>query len=180
MNNPMNDINVNSTNRMNPNAKRVVQSIKTTAGKSRLLDNKINVVLILIALVAVGYGLFEFFKHQYVLPGVNSSLIQAVDVSANNATASGDQIYFGTIKSINPREIVMEDVFYIPATNTNSTSKGINLLPISCQLDKPINEITINRSSVMWWENLQSSSSIASAIKSYKSSGKSTNTCPSA
>jgi hypothetical protein len=141
--------------------------------------NKYTLILLIITLAAIGFGLFEFFKNQNSLPGVSTSSVQAVDVSSNNSTSSGDQIYFGIIKSINNREITMQDVFYIPAANSNSSNKGINLMPISCQLDKPINKITINRSSVMWWENLQSSSPISSAIKTYISSGKSTDSCPS-
>ena len=104
---------------------------------------------------------------------VNTKVFQAIDVSVGGST-SGDQIYFGNIKAINSHSIILANVFYIPAS---STSSSVTLEPLVCQIDEPYNQMVINRSSVNWWENLQSGGKIAKAITSYQSSNK-TPTCP--
>src|ERR1035438_392539 len=76
---------------------------------------------------------------------VNTSDFQAVDVSVGGSS-SGDQIYFGQVKDINTNYLVLDDIYYIPAT-TSSTS-NITLQPLVCQVDNPFNQMVIALSSV--------------------------------
>ena len=103
---------------------------------------------------------------------INSKNFQAVDVSVGGN--NGDQIYFGNIQTLNGNYLVLDNVFYIPS---NSTSSNITLEPLVCQIDAPFNRMIINRASVNWWENLQSSGKVAQAITNYQKSSK-TPACP--
>lgn len=96
---------------------------------------------------------------------VNTSEFQAVDVSVGGSS-SGDQIYFGQVKDIETNYLILDDIYYIPAT-TSSTS-NITLQPLVCQVDNPYNQMVISLSSVNWWENLQNSGKVAQSILSYQ------------
>ena len=100
---------------------------------------------------------------------------QAVDISVGGST-TGDQIYFGNIKSLNSSYVVLNNVYYIP-TSTTSTS-NVTLEPLVCQIDEPFDQMVINRSSVNWWENLQPSSKVSTSIASYEKDNPKGPTCP--
>src|ERR1019366_8947768 len=97
-----------------------------------------------------------------------------VDVSVGGS--NGDQIYFGNLKALNGSYMVLQNVFYIPSS---SSSSNITLEPLVCQIDAPYNQMVINRASVNWWENLQSSGKVAQAVTAYEKSAK-TPSCPQA
>jgi hypothetical protein len=106
---------------------------------------------------------------------INTKDFQAVDISVGGST-TGDQIYFGNVKSINSNFLVLDNVYYIP-TSTTSTS-NVTLEPLVCQIDEPFDQMVINRSSVNWWENLQSGSKVSTSIASYEKSNPKGPTCP--
>lgn len=99
---------------------------------------------------------------------------QAVDISVGGSSNS-DQIYFGNIKQISDKYFVLDNVYYIPSSNSSS---NITLQPLVCQVDKPFNRMVVNRTSVNWWENLQSDGQVAKAIASYQKSNPNGPTCP--
>ena len=92
---------------------------------------------------------------------------QAVDISVGGST-SGDQIYFGNIKTLSSSYVVLNNVYYIP-TSTTSTS-NVTL--------EPFDLMVINRSSVNWWENLQPSSKVSTSIATYQKDNPKGPTCP--
>jgi hypothetical protein len=106
---------------------------------------------------------------------LNTKDFQAVDISVGGST-TGDQIYFGNIKSLNGNYLVLDNVYYIP-TSTTSTS-NVTLEPLVCQIDEPFDQMVINKSSVNWWENLQSGSKVSTSIASYEKSNPKGPTCP--
>jgi len=106
---------------------------------------------------------------------INTKDFQAVDISVGGST-TGDQIYFGNVKSINTNYLVLDNVYYIP-TSTTSTS-NVTLEPLVCQIDEPFDQMVINRSSVNWWENLQAGSKVSTSIASYEKSNPKGPTCP--
>jgi hypothetical protein len=81
-------------------------------------------------------------------------------------SSSSDQIYFGQIKVIDTNYLILDDIYYIPATG--STTSNITLQPLVCQVDNPYNQMVISTSSVNWWENLQNSGKVAQSILSYQ------------
>ena len=96
---------------------------------------------------------------------VNTNEFQAVDVSVGGSS-SGDQIYFGQIKDIDTNYLILDDIYYIPATS--SSTSNITLQPLVCQVDNPFNQMVISLTSVNWWENLQNSGKVAQSILSYQ------------
>jgi len=106
---------------------------------------------------------------------LNTKDFQAVDISVGGST-TGDQIYFGNVKSINGSYLVLDNVYYIP-TSTTSTS-NVTLEPLVCQIDEPFDQMVINKSSVNWWENLQPASKVSTSIASYEKTNPKGPTCP--
>ncbi len=116
-------------------------------------------VLLLAALLVLVFNNSDQNKY------INKNDYQAVDISVGGST-SGDQIYFGNLRSINSTYVILNNVFYIPSTS--SSTSNITLEPLVCQIDAPVNQMIINRSSVNWWENLQSSGKVAQTIANYE------------
>lgn len=106
---------------------------------------------------------------------LNTKDFQAVDISVGGST-TGDQIYFGNVKSINSNYLVLNNVYYIPTSTTSSSN--VTLEPLVCQIDEPFDQMVINRSSVNWWENLQPASKVSTSIASYQKSNPKGPTCP--
>jgi hypothetical protein len=127
-------------------------------------------VLLLAVVIVLVYGGTDQSKY------INKNDYQAVDINVGGST-SGDQIYFGNLTTINSNYVVLENVFYIPST-TSSTS-NITLEPLVCQIDAPVNQMIINRSSVNWWENLQNSGKVSQTIANYEKSSPTTPACTS-
>lgn len=118
-------------------------------------------VLLLAALVALVFGNTDQNKY------INKNDYQAVDISVGGSS-TGDQIYFGNLRTINSNYLILNNVFYIPTTS--STSSNITLEPLVCQIDMPVNQMIINRASVNWWENLQNSGKVSTTIANYEKS----------
>ncbi len=142
-------------------------------GRNKTYDKIVNntkkiginkLVLVLIILFVGTFLLWLVKSNDSGASTINNTEIQSVDVSTGGSGAGSDQIYFGTIKTINSHYIKLTNVFYIPSTG----NKTVQLQPQACQIDKPTNELLINRSSVNWWQNLDPSSQVSKAINSYQ------------
>jgi hypothetical protein len=118
-------------------------------------------VLLAAVLAALVFGGTDQSKY------INKNDYQAVDISVGGSS-TGDQIYFGNLRTINSNYLILNNVFYIPTTSTTSTN--ITLEPLVCQIDMPVNQMIINRSSVNWWENLQNSGKVSTTIANYEKS----------
>jgi hypothetical protein len=125
-------------------------------------------------LIAISFS-FVFGPTNTESKYINTKDFQAVDISVGGST-TGDQIYFGNIKSLNSNYVVLNNVYYIPTSTTSSSN--VTLEPLVCQIDKPFDQMVINRSSVNWWENLQPTSKVSTSIASYEKSNPKGPTCP--
>ena len=105
---------------------------------------------ITVLLVAIAFSFY--FGNNDESKYLETGTFQAVDITGGSS--NGDQIYFGNIKNINDKYLVLDNVYYIPPT---TSSANINLEPLVCQVDVPFDQMIVNRTSVNWWENLQSS-----------------------
>ena len=131
-----------------------------------LLLGVVVVVALLIVLLIFGKG----GEKKYL----NTNNYQAVDISVGGSNG-GDQIYFGKITNLSDSFMVIQNVFYIPASQNSS---NITLEPLVCQIDTPYDQMIVNRSSVNWWENLQSSSQVVKSITNYEKTATASTTCP--
>ena len=103
---------------------------------------------------------------------VDSSKMQAVFLN-------GGQVYFGKITDLNDKYLRMEDIFYLrvnqvvqPNQQSNQQAQNdISLVKLGCELHRPSNEMLINRSQIVFWENLkdeEGENTVPGAVKNYK------------
>jgi len=159
------------TGNVSPSASRQKKFERSNLGKWLRAASVVLLLGITVLLIAIAFSLHtgNYDESKYI----NSGNFQAVDISVGGSS-NGDQIYFGNIDALNNNYLVLDNVYYIPTT---SSSSNITLEPLVCQVDAPFNRMVVNRASVNWWENLQSSGKVAQAITNYEKSSK-TPSCP--
>ena len=92
---------------------------------------------------------------------------------------NGGQVYFGKITDLNDKYLRMEDIFYLRVNqtvqpnqaNNQAGQNDISLVKLGCELHRPTNEMVINRSQVVFWENLKDEAgenTVPGAVKNYK------------
>jgi hypothetical protein len=97
---------------------------------------------------------------------VKSDKLQAVFLNTG-------QVYFGNISSLNNNYLILTNIFYLQtssssASSSASTGSNVTLVKLGCELHKPYDQMVINRSQVTFWENLQSSGQVATAVATYE------------
>jgi hypothetical protein len=98
---------------------------------------------------------------------IDTSKLQAVFLESN-------QVYFGNIKSLNDKYIVLDNIYYPQVassdstTTTSSTNTRVSLVKLGCELHAPYDQMIINRDQVMYWENLQSTGQVAKAVATFQ------------
>jgi hypothetical protein len=157
---------------VSPSAGRQKKFERSSLGRWLRAASVVLLLGITVLLVAIAFSLHTGNNDESKY--INTGSFQAVDISVGGSS-NGDQIYFGNIKALNSNYLVLDNVYYIPTT---SSSSNITLEPLVCQVDAPFNRMVVNRASVNWWENLQSSGKVAQAITNYEKSSK-TPSCPS-
>jgi hypothetical protein len=99
---------------------------------------------------------------------VDSSKLQAVFLSTG-------QVYFGNIQALNDRYFVLTNIYYLQTSGTNgasssstSANSNVTLVKLGCELHRPYDKMVINRQSVTFWENLESSGQVAQAVAKFQ------------
>lgn len=127
--------------------------------------------LLAVAIVLVlGFSMFQ----TYWANRQRSTAYQAVFLTSG-------QVYFGKLERMTHKEIVLVDVYYLQAsqnpqqasaantnanlTNTSATSPQYSLVKLGGELHGPQDRMYINRSQVLFTEDLQESSQVVSAIR---------------
>jgi len=144
---------------------------------SKLIRVLYVVLLASIAVLLVSISFSFVYGNNPETKYLNTKDFQAVDISVGGST-TGDQIYFGNVKSISSNYVVLDNVYYIPTSTTSSSN--VTLEPLVCQIDQPFDQMVINRSSVNWWENLQPASKVSTSIATYQKDNPKGPTCPKA
>jgi hypothetical protein len=125
-----------------------------------------------IAAIVVAVILIAFLSRNYLggIFGANK------DESYSAVFLSNGQVYFGKITANNEREIVLSNVFYLQindkAAQANSadtlSQTSFNLIKLGQELHGPTDELFVNRSQVVFYENLRADSKVVESIKNYK------------
>ncbi len=143
---------------------------------------KVIVGVVLLALVAVvlllGYYLWQNggLKDWKLPTLLSDNAYQAIFLT-------NGQVYFGHAANLNSNYVELRDVYYLqvsqvlqPATSKKTTAtpqQSISLAKLGVsELHKPKDEMKINRSQILFIEDLEDSSQVVKAIEDYKATLK--------
>lgn len=124
------------------------------------------VAVVAVAVLLVGLILFISSSDKTESTYVDSGKLQAVFLNTG-------QVYFGNIKSLNDKYFVLTNIYYLQTSNSNSGSSSssnanVTLVKLGCELHRPYDQMVINRPSVTFWENLESSGQVAQAVNKFQ------------
>jgi len=146
-------------NPLSPTAKKPVKAFKVGA------------ILLLFSLTALVVALTFFlaFSNNREQHAINKKSYQAVFLQ-------NGQVYFGKIASIGGNIIDLRGIYYLQSnsssgsssTSSSTDSGNVSLVKLGCELHAPYDQMIINNSQVLFWENIQDSSSVVKAITQYK------------
>lgn len=120
----------------------------------------------ILVLALVGYVAFggPVSQHKYVEQGK----YQAVFLN-------GGQVYFGKITTLNDKFVRLNDIYYLrvnqqvqPDGSTKATNQDISLVKLGCELHGPQDNMVINQSQVIFWENLKADGQVAKAVADFQ------------
>lgn len=95
---------------------------------------------------------------------VDNSRLQAVFLSTG-------QVYFGNIKELTEDYFVVDNIYYLQTSNTGTEANAntsVSLVKLGCELHSPKDQMLINRSQVTFWENLNETGQVATAVKTFQ------------
>ena len=125
-------------------------------------------LLVVIALVAIGYFSVKQINHNQLMSGVNSNQFQAVFLT-------NGQAYFGKIKDINSDFLKISDIYYLqagqvaqPKDSSAAQSSPLSLVKLGSEIHGPEDQMTISRSQILFYENLKSNGQVVKAIQKNK------------
>lgn len=145
-------------------------------GGGRALRIMSVILLFSITVLLIAIAVSIYFGGDSESKLVNAGTFQAVNVSSQSSVG-GTQIYFGNIKTLSARYVVLQNVYY--ALPGSSSSKP-TVAPLSCQTGEPYDQIVINRTALNWWEDLQPKGAITTAIVNYEKANTTSQPCPKA
>lgn len=141
------------------------------ATKTVRLELFILLLGVALLLVALSLYLWSSSNTSTEFDRVDKNKYQAVFL--NGGATSGSvayTTYFGHITKLNDRYVVLRDVYYLTTDQTSQNSQtNPQLTKLGCQqLHSPYDEMVINRSQLAFWENLQDSGKVVTAINQFK------------
>ncbi|MCC7436595.1 hypothetical protein IT402_01825, partial [Candidatus Nomurabacteria bacterium] len=81
---------------------------------------------------------------------------------------NNNQVYFGKIQKINRNTLVLTDIYYLQASESlaspDDTNSKLNLVKLGSEVHGPKDKMTINRSNILFWEDLKDNSRIVKVI----------------
>lgn len=98
---------------------------------------------------------------------VDTSKLQAVFLNTG-------QVYFGNIKTLNDKYFVLTNIYYLQTSNasgsssSSSANSNVTLVKLGCELHRPYDQMVINRPSVTFCENLESTGQVAQAVSKFQ------------
>lgn len=141
-------------------------------------DSKVMRIISVVLLFSITI-LIVFLSASFVLgPKSERSYIEQDRLQA--VFLNGGQVYFGKITDLNDKYLRMTDIFYLRVNqvvqpnqegNQQATQNDISLVKLGCELHRPANEMLINRSQVVFWENLKEETgenTVPGAVENYK------------
>lgn len=124
----------------------------------------------LVLLITIGWSIFNSSTGSLEESKVDTTKYQAIFLNGGSTSGSVDYTtYFGHISKINDKYIVLKDIYYLTTSqSTDSKTVTPQLTKLGCQqLHSPYDQMVINRNQMAFWENLQDSGKVVTAINDY-------------
>lgn len=133
-----------------------------------------SLALVLIVLILIAFGLLWFFRGNSYdeASQINKSEYQAIFLT-------NGQVYFGHLQQLNPEYAKLTNIFYLQVQQTVQPKEGtssnqnqnVQLVKLGNELHGPEDAMQINRSQIIFWENLKPSGKVTEAIANYYKNG---------
>ncbi len=122
------------------------------------------IIVLLLVLSAVG---FVVWRRQAVFADPASSGYEAVFLT-------NGQVYFGKLGGQDSTYLVLKDIYYLQANQslqgaTTTGQQPFSLVKLGKELHGPTDMMFINRSQVLFYENLRADSPVVKSIQTYMS-----------
>lgn len=123
--------------------------------------------LLILALVVSVICVVSFGGKSTESDYVDGSKLQAVFLQTG-------QVYFGDIQSLNDNYLVLDNIYYLQTSSTDTTKKAttdsddVSLVKLGCELHAPYDRMVINHDQVTFWENLQDDGQVAKAVATFQ------------
>lgn len=123
-----------------------------------------------LAILAVAVGVISILSLTSYLKYNRYSQRDFIDADKYQAIfLTNNQVYFGRLKNISSDYLILSDVYY---AKVNDDGKGQLVKLGAIEPHGPMDEMTINRNQVLFWENLRPDSQVVNTIQSIQSQGK--------
>jgi len=126
-------------------------------------------VLVIALLVYVGYS-----TKWFGLSKDNSSTGSSKDSEWQALFLSNGQVYFGKLSDTSSSYVTLKNIYYLqvqkavqPADSTTTSDSKVTLVKLGNELHAPMDEMKINRTQILFYENLKSDGKVVQAIDKY-------------
>jgi hypothetical protein len=147
---------------------------KQTAVKQKSMKKAVTIAIVSVVLVA---ALAVSTVLLLTNAGTKSAAINKDDYQAVFLT--NGQVYFGKLQNAGGEYLKLTDIYYLQVDSavqqaggteaaTDSSDSNVQLIKLGNELHGPRDEMQINDTQVLFWENLKPDSKVSEAIKNYK------------
>ncbi len=143
------------------------------AGNSNMLSKLLAVLLVVVSIVVLGWFASKAFNMAMADSAVKAKQYQAVFLT-------NGQVYFGKVTKTDSSYVKLTDIYYLQVQQTvqptdksasSTNNQQVSLAKLGGELHGPEDVMYINRSQVLFWENLKNDGKVVKAIQDYKASG---------
>ena len=163
------EIRINRPSQVQSSPKPEMQSSESTMQRKNSSAPWIILGVIVIVIIVLGV----LFRDKIFTKGGQTS-----NGSYQAVFLSNGQVYFGKLSEAHGDYIDLKDIYYLQvgpqqgsgeAANTaTNTQQQIQLVKLGNELHGPVDEMHINRTQVLFYEDLKSDGQVVKAIQSYK------------
>jgi len=155
-----------------------VPAQQPAGGGSKKFKGKIDglkvVFVVLLSAVAILLIALVIYMVGYKSDTPVISKVQADKYQAVFLNSADGQVYFGKLRDLNKQYYQLSDIYYVrvqtvqPDKNTTQTQQSISLAKLGNEIHGPQDVMYINKSSVMFWENLKEEGQVVCAVRDYQ------------
>lgn len=146
---------------------------KNKLGLTKVVSSVL-IVLVTLLLIVVIVGVAFGGKTTSTASQIQSDKYQAIFLNSSDG-----QVYFGKLTVLNKDNYKLTDIYYVrvqqvqPDKNTQA-QQNISLAKLGSEIHGPQDVMFINKSAVLFWENLKDDGQVVKAIKEYQKNPTST------